>query len=139
MIVPLSTILETIRPTQSELHPFGTSRWMVQVRDIHVPIFDAGYQLGISEEPKNFAEHVLLLMETEGRPPFALAVDDIIDQRQVVIKGLHDNYGMIPGISAATILGDGNIALIVDPDTLLKAPTPETDLPEQEAQYATSA
>jgi two-component system chemotaxis sensor kinase CheA len=43
-------------------------------------------------------------------------VDKIHDQRQVVIKGLETNYGHVPGVAAATILGDGKIALIIDPD-----------------------
>ena len=58
---------------------------------------------------------MLLLVECEAGRRAALAVDVIHDQRQVVIKSLEENYGVIPGISAATILGDGRIALIVDP------------------------
>ena len=40
--------------------------------------------------------------------------DQIFDQRQVVIKGLESNYGHVPGVAAATILGDGSVALIID-------------------------
>ena len=50
----------------------------------------------------------------------AVYVDAIHDQRQVVIKSLKGNYGAIDGIAAATILGDGKIALIIDPEALLK-------------------
>jgi two-component system chemotaxis sensor kinase CheA len=59
------------------------------------------------------------LVETNTHT-IAVAVEAIQDQRQVVIKSLKGNYGSIKGISAATILGDGNIALIVDPDALLE-------------------
>jgi two-component system chemotaxis sensor kinase CheA len=62
---------------------------------------------------------VLLLVECEAGRRAALAVDVIHDQRQVVIKSLEENYGVIPGISAATILGDGRIALIVDPEEII--------------------
>jgi two-component system chemotaxis sensor kinase CheA len=60
-----------------------------------------------------------LLVECEAGRRAALAVDVIHDQRQVVIKSLEENYGVIPGISAATILGDGRIALIVDPEEII--------------------
>lgn len=118
MIVPLSSILETVRPTAADLHPFGVSNWMLRIRETHVPIFDVATQLGMRSTQTDFSEQVLLLVESEGRGQFALAVDNISDQRQVVIKGMQANYGSIPGISAATILGDGKIALILDPDTL---------------------
>jgi two-component system, chemotaxis family, sensor kinase CheA len=59
---------------------------------------------------------VLLLVESGQNERWALAVDKIHDQRQVVIKGLETNYGHVPGVAAATILGDGKIALIIDPD-----------------------
>jgi two-component system chemotaxis sensor kinase CheA len=58
-------------------------------------------------------------VECEAGRRAALAVDVIHDQRQVVIKSLEENYGVIPGISAATILGDGRIALIVDPEEII--------------------
>jgi two-component system, chemotaxis family, sensor kinase CheA len=53
---------------------------------------------------------------------WALAVDKIYDQRQVVIKGLETNYGHVPGVAAATILGDGKIALIIDPEVTALRP-----------------
>ena len=61
---------------------------------------------------------LLLLVETETLTQCALIVDAVHDQRQVVIKGLESNYGAIPGVSAATVLGDGQIALILDAEAL---------------------
>jgi two-component system chemotaxis sensor kinase CheA len=60
----------------------------------------------------------LLLVEGENQSQCALVVDAVHDQRQVVIKGLDSNYGQVPGVSAATVLGDGQIALILDPDAI---------------------
>ncbi len=131
MIVPLSSILETVRPTQGDLHRFGLEGWMLRIRNTHVPIFDVATLLGLRHSPPDYAEQVLLLVESEDRGQFALAVDDISDQRQVVIKGMQTNYGSIAGISAATILGDGKIALIVDPDTLTNC-EPVEKLPDEE-------
>lgn len=71
----------------------------------------------------------ILLIEKDNGTRNALAVDMIQDQRQVVIKGLEDNYGSVAGVAAATILGDGRIALILDTDTLVKETAPiEADL-----------
>jgi two-component system chemotaxis sensor kinase CheA len=70
---------------------------------------------------------VLLFVECEAGRRAALAVDVIHDQRQVVIKSLEENYGAIPGISAATILGDGRIALIVDPEEIIASAGLETN------------
>ena len=63
-------------------------------------------------------DRVLLLIQTDSVPQCALAVDDIFDQRQVVVKSMQGNYGEISGISGATILGDGKIALIIDPEAV---------------------
>jgi two-component system chemotaxis sensor kinase CheA len=60
-----------------------------------------------------------MLVETESGARCALMVDAIQDQRQVVIKSLEANYGHVPGIAAATILGDGRIALILDVDGIV--------------------
>jgi chemotaxis protein histidine kinase CheA len=65
-------------------------------------------------------------VECEAGRRAALAVDVIHDQRQVVIKSLEENYGVIPGISAATILGDGRIALIVDPEEIIASASLDT-------------
>jgi two-component system chemotaxis sensor kinase CheA len=59
------------------------------------------------------------LIAQEDSSRAAVVVDAIEDQRQVVIKGLQDSYGRVPGIAAATILGDGQIALILDPVDLI--------------------
>ena len=58
------------------------------------------------------------MVETDTQSQCALIVDAVHDQRQVVIKGLDSNYGAIPGVSAATVLGDGQIALILDAEAL---------------------
>ena len=70
---------------------------------------------------------VLLLVEADDESSWALAVDQIFDQRQVVIKGLESNYGHVPGVAAATILGDGNIALIIDPEETARRSAPVID------------
>ena len=78
-----------------------------------------GAELGYREPLENYAGTVVLLITQEDGSRAAVVVDAIEDQRQVVIKGLQDSYGRVPGIAAATILGDGKIALILDPVDLI--------------------
>ncbi|KAA9007972.1 chemotaxis protein CheA [Histidinibacterium aquaticum] len=119
MVVPISSIIETIRPSPGELHRFGVDGWLLSIRGSYVPIVDVAGCLGTGDSRADIREQVLLLVQTEGQSHCALAVDGISDQRQVVIKSLEGNYGHIPGVSAATILGDGKIALIIDPDAVI--------------------
>ncbi|MEZ5723085.1 MAG: chemotaxis protein CheW [Paracoccaceae bacterium] len=71
-----------------------------------MPLLDLGAELGYRDPLGNYSGGVVLLIGQEDGPAAAIAVDSIEDQRQVVIKGLQDSYGRVPGIAAATILGD---------------------------------
>ncbi|MBY6002451.1 chemotaxis protein CheA [Salipiger bermudensis] len=119
MVIPIASIIETIRPNPRDLHCIGTDGEVISVRGAYVPIVDVARNLGLSGEGAD-SSGVLLLVSTEGQGLTALRVGAIHDQRQVVIKSLESNYGAIAGVSAATILGDGKIALILDPDELVK-------------------
>ncbi|MEO1639372.1 MAG: chemotaxis protein CheA [Pseudomonadota bacterium] len=118
MVVPISSILETIRPTAADLSQIGLNNHLLRIRGEYVPIVDLATQLGSDEPVKPLTDRVLLLIQTETVAQCAVAVDDIFDQRQVVVKSMQGNYGQIAGISGATILGDGKIALIIDPDAI---------------------
>jgi two-component system, chemotaxis family, sensor kinase CheA len=117
--VPLSAILEMLKPEEAQIHPLGADERVVQVRGEFVPIIDVGHQLGFGEKLAGYQDRVMLLIETSDGDQRALVVDGIQDQRQVVIKGLAENYGEVSGIAAATILGDGRIALILDTDAIV--------------------
>ncbi|WP_341235388.1 chemotaxis protein CheA [uncultured Sulfitobacter sp.] len=118
LVVPISAILETIRPDASQIHQIGPSSRMVAVRDMMVPIIELGQVFGYQSGSAPHNGHILFIVEDEKGTLFALAVDQIRDQRQVVIKSLESNYGHVPFVAAATILGDGQIALIVDLDEI---------------------
>ncbi|MCR8549804.1 chemotaxis protein CheA [Salipiger sp. P9] len=120
MVIPIASIIETIRPNRKDLHCIGTDGQVISVRGSYVPIVDVARNLGLSGGETTTGSGVLLLVSTESQGLTALRVGAIHDQRQVVIKSLESNYGAIPGVSAATILGDGKIALILDPDELVK-------------------
>ncbi|MFW2588149.1 chemotaxis protein CheA [Sagittula sp. SSi028] len=120
MVIPISTILETIRPNFNDIHMVGTDSHVVSVRGSYVPIVDVAASLGLHGTTKTDDLGILLLVSTEMQGLTALRVTAIHDQRQVVIKSLESNYAAIPGVSAATILGDGKIALILDPEEIIR-------------------
>jgi two-component system chemotaxis sensor kinase CheA len=94
---------------------------LLAVRDAIVPLIDVGVALGWRSEPIDPTTGVVLLVECEVGGCAALLVDAIQGQRQVVIKSLEANYTHVPGIAAATILGDGRVALILDVDAVVGA------------------
>ncbi len=119
LVVPLNSILETLTLTPNDLQEFGPETHVVNIRDTFVPLLDLGAELGYREPLRDYSGTVVLLITQEDGSRAAVVVDAIEDQRQVVIKGLQDSYGRVPGIAAATILGDGKIALILDPVDLI--------------------
>ena len=134
MVVPVSSIIETIQPKASEIFQIGDGNPILRVRGEYVPIVDVAIALGQLERAQPLSNKVLLLVRTEKLSQCAFVVDSISDQRQVVIKSLQGSYGKIPGISAATILGDGKIALIIDPDGIADSvPSKGVDFKGQEA------
>jgi len=130
MVLPLSAILETLRPSSATIHAIGRTGRVVANRGELIPIIDLADAFGVAEPGEPEERDVLLLVECEAGRRAALAVDVIHDQRQVVIKSLEENYGVIPGISAATILGDGRIALIVDPEEIIASAGLDTATPQ---------
>ena len=120
MVVPITAIQETLQPRTVAIHRIGAQGRVLKNRDSLVPIVDLGASFQFRDEPEDLSDHVLLLIETENDRRCALIVDNIQDQRQVVIKSLETNYRRIDGVAAATILGDGRIALIIDPDSIVR-------------------
>ena len=120
MVVPISAIQETLQSKSSPIHTIGSRGRVLQNRNGLVPIIDLGEYFGFRTSPDDLAPHVLLLIESDNNQRFALIVDEIQDQRQVVIKSLETNYQQVRGVAAATILGDGRIALIIDPDNIAR-------------------
>ena len=122
LLSPLSSIIESFTPKEGDLHRIGARDWVIRFRDRFLPLIDTGRVLGFSppDAPAiNGRDGIAIVVENEGGSQVALWVDDIQGQRQVVIKSLETNYRKVDGISAATILGDGRVALILDIDALV--------------------
>ncbi len=130
LIAPLTTIIETLQPKDGEVHRMGPNRAVLSVRDSFVPLIDVGVSLGFHDAPTKPTDGVILLVESEGGGRAALLVDAIQGQRQVVIKSLEANYQRVEGVAAATILGDGRVALILDVDGLVAQRAADTRAPD---------
>ncbi|MBC7284052.1 chemotaxis protein CheA [Hoeflea sp.] len=121
LVVPLTAIVETLQPEKNDIHAFGPTQRLIAIRDTFCPLVDVGHILNFRPDLANPIDGVALLVESEGGGQRALMVDAIQGQRQVVIKSLEANYTNVPGIAAATILGDGRVALILDVDAVVTA------------------
>ncbi len=112
-VVPLSSIVETMQCSRANFERVPSGGKVLQVRGEYVQVIDLAqrFSMATATEPD---ERFVVLCETEGSQKVALVVDDIIGQQQVVIKSLEENFERVDGIAGGTILGDGNVALIVD-------------------------
>jgi two-component system chemotaxis sensor kinase CheA len=130
LVVPLTAIVETLQPEAAAIHSFGANQRLISIRNSFCPLVDVGRILNFRATQANPVEGVALLVESEGGGQRALMVDAIQGQRQVVIKSLEANYTHVPGIAAATILGDGRVALILDVDAVVAASRGQSLKPE---------
>ena len=119
LVAPLTAIVETLQPRAADVHGVGGTGRVIAIRETFTPLIDVGVALGFRSEPLDASQSVALLIESEAGQRAALQVDAIQGQRQVVIKSLEANYEHVAGIAAATILGDGRVALILDVDTIV--------------------
>ena len=119
LVVPLNLVVETLTFTAADLSMIRPGQNVLRVRGSFVPVVDLGAALGYRPPSEQFDSAVALLIADEEGRRAALWIDNILDQRQVVIKGLDDGFYRAPGIAAATILGDGQIALILDPSDII--------------------
>jgi two-component system chemotaxis sensor kinase CheA len=113
-VVPLANILESLRPRSADVHSLIGGGDVLSVRGEYVPLAHLGDLFGAAGAVADPAEGLVMLVETEDGARIGLVVDEIAGQQQVVIKSLETNYRAISGISGATILGNGRVALIVD-------------------------
>ena len=112
-VIPLSSIVETLQCTRAEFGKGPSGRQVLQVRGEYVHVTDLATRFEM-ETNAVAEERFVVLCEADGSSKIALMVDQIIGQQQVVIKSLEENFQRIDGIAGGTILGDGNVALIVD-------------------------
>ena len=118
-IVPLNMIIETLQPREEDLKTVTGGAMMIEVRKEYLPLISLSAIFDDDAEQLDPTRGVVMIVEAEGRKA-ALMVDDLLGQRQVVIKSLETNFKKIHGVSGATILGDGSVALIIDVPAIIK-------------------
>jgi two-component system chemotaxis sensor kinase CheA len=118
LVAPLTAIVESLTPRAEDIHHVGGHDAVIRFRDAFVPLIDVAMAMGFRTTPTVSATGVAVVVENEAGQRAALLFDAIQGQRQVVIKSLETNYQQVEGVAAATILGDGRVALILDVDAL---------------------
>ncbi|WP_371324708.1 chemotaxis protein CheW [Dechloromonas sp. ZY10] len=112
-ILPLSYVIESLQPAVGEIKTLSNQARVIQVRGEYLPVVVLHEMFGLKSKWKNLTQGIMVVLEADGMKA-ALFVDALVGQHQVVIKSLEANYRRVPGISGATIMGDGHVALILD-------------------------
>ncbi len=110
LILPLSHVLEALQPQPGDIRTVAGDGRVLRVRGEYLPMLSLSGSFGYGG---GSAESLVVVVEGDGQK-LALQVEELVGQQQVVVKNLERNYRRVPGISGATILGDGRVALIVD-------------------------
>jgi two-component system chemotaxis sensor kinase CheA len=118
-IVPLGFISESLQPGSGDIKEISGQGEVLHVRGEYLPLIALHKLFNIQPKITDPAEGILVLLEAEGKK-VALFVDELVGQHQVVIKSLETNYRKVPGVSGATIMGDGRVAMIIDVGALVK-------------------
>nr|WP_217449946.1 chemotaxis protein CheA [Lelliottia aquatilis] len=116
-ILPLNAVMESLQPRDEDLHPLAGGERVLEVRGEYLPLVELWKVFEVDGAKTEATQGIVVILQSAGRR-YALLVDQLIGQHQVVVKNLESNYRKVPGISAATILGDGSVALIVDVSAL---------------------
>lgn len=125
-VMPLSSIVECLRPSRADINNLIGTRGMLQLRGEFVQLVHLGDLLDIGSTAGESSESVVIITDAGDGVRFGLVVDELLGHQQVVIKSIEESYGSVPGIAAATILGNGRVAFILDVEKLndLAAITP---------------
>ncbi|MET3372527.1 two-component system chemotaxis sensor kinase CheA [Variovorax boronicumulans] len=112
-ILPLSYVIESLQPLPEHLHSITADGHVIRVRGEYLPLIELHRVFDVAGAQTQPTQGILVIVQADDSR-FALLVDELLGQHQVVVKNLETNYRKVPGISAATIVGDGSVAFIVD-------------------------
>ncbi len=118
-VIPLNLIVETLQPRAEDIKTITGEGQVVHVRGEYLPIIALHHLFNHKTDVTDPTQGVLVLIESDGKKS-ALFIDRLVGQQQVVIKSLETNYRKIPGVSGATIMGDGSVALILDVPAIIQ-------------------
>lgn len=120
-IIPLTNITESLQPKKEHINTIAGLGSVVQVRADYLPVLALHEVFNLKPKVTDFDKGIMVVLESEGAKT-ALFVDELLGQHQVVIKSLETNYRRVEGVSGATIMGDGRVALILDVAGLVNTP-----------------
>ena len=112
-ILPLNYVIESLQPLAKDIHAITSDEQVMHVRGEYLVLVELHKFFEVADAVCDPTKGIAVIVQAEGAR-FALLVDQLVGQHQVVVKNIETNYRKVPGISAATILGDGNVALIID-------------------------
>lgn len=117
-IIPLITIVESLQVQDAQINRTSGDMVLYRLREDNVPVIPIYKLFNIPAQNKEISQALLVVVEAEGQK-VGLMVDDLLAQQQVVVKSLNDNYQQVEGVSGATILGDGSVAMILDVPSMI--------------------
>jgi len=112
-ILPVSAVIESLQPRAEDIYSMAGGDVLLKVREDYLPVVAVHQAMDVDGAITEATRAIAVIVQGEGRR-YALLVDELVGQQQVVVKNLETNYRKVPGVSAATILGDGSVALILD-------------------------
>ena len=111
-VIALLSIVETVQIQATEIKTVSGSGEVFLMRDRYIPVVRAADVFGVEKESDHVAD-LLVIVESENFR-FGILIDELLEQQQIVIKSIEKNYKKVSGLTGATILGDGQVALILD-------------------------
>lgn len=118
-ILPLSYVIESVQPERGDVKTLSNQTRVIQVRNEYLPVVTLHDMFRVPGAETDFTKGIMIVLDADGTKA-ALFVDALVGQHQVVIKSLEQNYRRVSGISGATIMGDGRVALILDVSALIE-------------------
>lgn len=112
-ILPLSYVIESLQPQHGDIKTLSNQARVIQVRGEYLPVVVLHEVFNLTPVVSDFTQGIMVVLDADGTKA-VLYVDALVGQHQVVIKSLEANYRRVSGISGATIMGDGHVALILD-------------------------
>ena len=126
-ILPLGHVIESLQPQENDIKEISGQGRVIKVRDEYLVLMSLADIFDVMPRFMSPQEGIAVILESDGSR-MALLVDELVGQQQVVVKNLETNYRKVPNVSGATIMGDGNVALIVDVSGMLRANNLNSDV-----------
>lgn len=121
-VVPLTSIVESLRPKPADIHTVVGRGDVLSIRGEYLPLVYLHRRFAVPDAVTDPSQGIVVIVESDGDQRIGIVVDELVGQQQVVVKSLEVNYDAVDGVSGATILGTGRVALILDLARLVGPP-----------------